>query len=239
MRQCFVFPSHLSSGSALPCKTGNPEIASFHLTLYVALPTNTQNTFKLSPGRCWITLHSQVIDCMHQTIKTYLERPHSILLSVTHTLYMYQVYHGVERCVKDRSYSSSSLEWKLMDSITISTNVRHTNTSEMTFFSFRKTAHWCTGNVCATHSNCCGNLDFLSPESWVKKIEEIKERLVEFWQCNDIAFEWKMQFSCITILPGSAEVHVIWGGTVKHLLTAYFIGNIPAKKYQNVFTCQS
>jgi len=24
------FPTYLSSGSALPCKTGNPEIASFH-----------------------------------------------------------------------------------------------------------------------------------------------------------------------------------------------------------------
>jgi len=97
-------------------------------------------------------------------------------------------------------------------------------------FSFRKTAHWCTCIVCATHSNCCGNIDFLSPELRVKRIEEIKERLVEFWQCNDIAFEWKMQFLCFTILPGSAEVHVIWGGTVKHLLTAYFIGNISAKK---------
>jgi len=27
--------------------------------VYVALPTNTQNTFKLSPGRSWNTLHSQ------------------------------------------------------------------------------------------------------------------------------------------------------------------------------------
>jgi len=30
----------------------------------------------------------KVIDCMHQTIKTYLERQHSILLSVTRTLYV-------------------------------------------------------------------------------------------------------------------------------------------------------
>jgi len=29
----------------------------------------------------------KVIDCMHQTIKTYLDREHSILLSVTRTLY--------------------------------------------------------------------------------------------------------------------------------------------------------
>jgi len=30
----------------------------------------------------------KVIDCMHQAIKTYLEREHSILLSVTRTLYV-------------------------------------------------------------------------------------------------------------------------------------------------------
>jgi len=38
------------------------------------------------------------------------------------------------------------------------------------------------------------------------------------------------------VLPGSAEAQVIWGGVVKHLLIAYFIGNISAKKYQNAFT---
>jgi len=30
-------------------------------------------------------------------------------------------------------------------------------------------------------------------------------------------------------LPGSAEAQAIWCGTVKHLLIAYFIGNISAK----------
>ena len=45
-----------------------------------------------------------------------------------------------------------------------------------------------------------------------------------------------MQFSCFPVLPGSAEVQVIWDGTIKRLLIAYFIGNISAKKYQNAFT---
>jgi len=31
-------------------------------------------------------------------------------------------------------------------------------------FSFRKTAHWCICIVRATQSNCCGALDFISPE---------------------------------------------------------------------------
>jgi len=48
----------------------------------------------------------KVTDCMHQTIQTYLEREHSILLSVTRTLYVYQVCGGVGRCVKDGSCSS-------------------------------------------------------------------------------------------------------------------------------------
>ena len=59
----------------------------------------------------------KVIDFMHQVIKTYLEREHSILLFVTCTLYVYQVCYGAGRCVKDGSCSSSSLEWKLTDSI--------------------------------------------------------------------------------------------------------------------------
>jgi len=38
-----------------------------------------------------------------------------------------------------------------------------------------------------------------------------------------------MWFSCFCILP-AAEAQVIWGGIVKRLLIAYFIGNISAKK---------
>ena len=67
-------------------------------------------------------------------------------------------------------------------------------------------------------------------ESWVKKIEEIKQQLVEFCQCTNTAFEWKMRVSCFLVFPGSAEAQVIWGGTVKRLLIAYFIGKISAKK---------
>jgi len=52
----------------------------------------------------------KVIDCLHQTINTYLEREHSILLSVIRTLYVYQVCYCVGRCIKDGSCSSSSLE---------------------------------------------------------------------------------------------------------------------------------
>jgi len=46
-----------------------------------------------------------------------------------------------------------------------------------------------------------------------------------------------MWFSCFPVLTGSAEAQLIWGGIVKHLLTAYFISNTSAKKYQNQFMC--
>jgi len=134
------------------------------------------------------------------------------------------------------------------------------NTSQTTFFSFRKIVHWCTCIAPATQSNCCGTLDFLSPAPCppsssaelnalitrlgshtaayktisreLKRLKEIKERLVEFWQCTDTAFEWKKFDFRIFPFPGSAEAQLIWGGTVNHLLIAYFIGNISARNYQ-------
>jgi len=38
-------------------------------------------------------------------------------------------------------------------------------------------------------------------------------------------------------LPSSAEAQFICGGIVKRFLIAYFIGNISAKNYQNLFMC--
>ena len=49
--------------------------------------------------------------------------------------------------------------------------------------------------------------------------------------------EWKMWFPCFPVLTGSAEAQVIWGGILKRLLIACFIGNICAKKHQNPFMC--
>jgi len=54
---------------------------------------------------------------------------------------------------------------------------------------------------------------------------------------TNTAFEWKMWFSCLPVLPGSAESQVIRSGIVKRLLIAYFIGNVSTKHYQNPFTC--
>jgi len=45
----------------------------------------------------------------------------------------------------------------------------------------------------------------------------------------------KMRFSCFHVLPRGAEAQIIWGGTVKRILIASFIGNICAKKCRNAF----
>jgi len=121
-----------------------------------------------------------------------------------------------------------------------------------------KRAYWCI--VCTTQSICCSVIDFVYPapcpqqpraqcidykiqrviqqheyESWVKKIEEIKQ-LVEFRQCTDIAFEQKMQFSCFPVLLGSAETQVIWCGVVKCLwLLTLSLTFLP--KYVKIRSC--
>ena len=74
----------------------------------------------------------KLIDCTHRTIKTYIERENSILLSVTHTLCVYQVCHGVSRCAKmgvvlHQAWTES--QWTvLIGYLTMSTNVRRCQT---------------------------------------------------------------------------------------------------------------
>jgi len=40
----FIFPPHLTSASALPRETGNPEIASFHLNAACFFAKNTKHS---------------------------------------------------------------------------------------------------------------------------------------------------------------------------------------------------
>ena len=165
--------------------------------LHEFLP-KTQNTLKYHLVTAEPPLSVKMINWMHQTGPR-------ILLSVTHMLYVNKVCHGVCRCLKDGSCSSSSLsesQWTvLLEYLTISTNadpIKHITDDN---FSFMKTAH------CVQHSPTAAALS------------------------TNTAFEWKMWVSCVPILPGSAEAQVIWGGILKHLLIAYFIGYISAKKY--------
>jgi len=116
----FIFLPHLTCASALPGETENPKSASFLLKCCMLFTTNTRNTLKYHLVTAEPPSSIKTIDWMHQTGP-------KILLSVTDMLYVNQVCHGVGHCVKDGSYSSSSLsesQWTvLMGYLTISTNV--------------------------------------------------------------------------------------------------------------------
>jgi len=47
----FIFPPHLTSASALPGKTGNPEIASFRLNAACFFTKKHETVKKISPGQ--------------------------------------------------------------------------------------------------------------------------------------------------------------------------------------------
>jgi len=53
----FPFPPHLSSASALPGETGNPEIAPFLLNVACFFTKIHETWFKVSTGQSWTTLH--------------------------------------------------------------------------------------------------------------------------------------------------------------------------------------
>jgi len=124
------------------------------------------------------------------------------------------------------------------------------STSHMTSFSFRKTAHWCTCIVCATQSNFCGALDFLSPNSpelnafittlresyssvrmsrQSKRLKKLRSGWLNSGNALIQHLSEKKRFSCFSVLPCSVETQVIWGGRVKRLLVVYFIRNISSK----------
>ena len=72
-------PPQITCASALPCETGNPEIASFHLNTVCCFANEGTKHLNYHLVADELPFIPKVIDCMHQTIKTYLEREHSIL----------------------------------------------------------------------------------------------------------------------------------------------------------------
>jgi len=107
--------------------------------LHVFLPKTTRNTLKYHLVTAKPPFTLKTIEWMYQTGP-------KILLSVTHMFHVNQDGHGVGRCVKVGSCSSSSLsesQWiVLMGYLTISTNVDAIKHSTDDNFSFMKTAHW-------------------------------------------------------------------------------------------------
>jgi len=62
-----VFPPHLTSASALPGETGNPEIASFHLNAACFSPKNTKHSLKYHLVRAEPPFTVKTIGWVHQT----------------------------------------------------------------------------------------------------------------------------------------------------------------------------
>jgi len=63
----FIFPPHLTSVSALPGETGNPEIASFHLNGACFSPKNTRHSLKYHLVRAEPPFTVKTIDWVYQT----------------------------------------------------------------------------------------------------------------------------------------------------------------------------
>jgi len=147
-------------------KVGNQSVLYFPISPCLCFCTTQENR---KPKNCIFSLTCSMLFAKN----TWLQLNHPSLskrstgctrqdlLSVTHMLYVKQVCHGVGRCVKRGSCSSSSLsesQWTvLMGYLSIWTNVDAIKQITHDNFSFRKTAHWCT--VRAAQSNCCHLLD--------------------------------------------------------------------------------
>jgi len=162
----------------------------------------------------------------------------------------------------------SESQWTvLMGYRTVSTNVRRYQTHHRWHFcSFRKTVHWCTCIVHATHPTAVALstsilLDCVSPTtpSWTHWLQDLRSHTAAWvWAVSQkdwrnqgatgwiLTMHWysirvkKMRFSRFPVLPISTEAEVIWGGTVKRLLIAYIIVKISAKKISKcIHICQS
>jgi len=149
VRRCFVFPSHLSSASALPCERGNPEHSA--LVHFACNTVQLLQRFRLPFS--WTMAHK------------------SPKLNVLVTRFR-ESYSSVSMSRESKGLNKSGSNWL---------NSGNTNT-------------------------------------------DLSENAI-------LVFP---------VLPGSAEAQVTWGGTVKRILIACFIGNVSAKKIsKSVHVCQS
>jgi len=107
IKMYFIFPLQLTSASALPVETGNPEVASFHWNAACFFTKKHETVYNVTWSELiHFSLSKRSSGCTRQD----LGREHSILLSVTHMFCVSQVSHSVSRCVKGGNCSSSSLE---------------------------------------------------------------------------------------------------------------------------------
>jgi len=96
---------------------------------------------------------------------------------------------------------------------------------------------WVTDSrmLCSLPRSCLVHpVDRFDSEGWFSSDQVIFLTVFcVFWWKNHAAFKWKDAISGFPVSPGTAEALVRWGGKIKYLLIAYFLGNIYVKNCRN------
>ena len=90
--------------------------------------------------------------------------------------------------------------------------------------------------LCSLPRSCLVHpVDHFDSEGWFSSDHVIFLNCVScfFFGKKHAAFKWKDAISGFPVFAGSAEALVRWGGKIKYILIAYFLGNICAKNCRN------
>jgi len=95
---------------------------------------------------------------------------------------------------------------------------------------------WVTDSriLCPLPRSCVVHpVDYFDSEEWFSSDQVIFLTTLCFLVKKHAAFKWKDAISRFPVSPGNAEASVRWGGKIKYVLIAYFLGSIIAKNCCN------
>jgi len=163
-----------------------PEFGIFSFKCWMFFNQKHTKHIKISPI-CWTTIHCQN-DWLGASDRTW---EGSILLFVTHMLYVNQVCHGVGRCVKIGVFF-------------VKPGVKVNGQYELDILPSQQNVWRYQTHHRLQFSHCaCSTVQLLQRSRLIRHLSE------------------KMWFFVFPVLPDNAEAQVIWGGIVKRILTAY------------------
>ena len=88
--------------------------------------------------------------------------------------------------------------------------------------------------LCSLPRSCLVHpVDRFDSEGWFSFDQVIFLTVFIFLVKKHASFRWKDVISGFPVSPGSAEALIRWGGEIKYILIAYFLGNICAKNCRN------
>jgi len=99
---------------------------------------------------------------------------------------------------------------------------------------------WITDSrmLCSLPSSCLVHpVDRVDSEGCFTSYQVTRFNCFVFLVKKHEAFKWKDAISGCSVSPGSAEALIKWGGKIKYILIAYFLGNICAKNCRNRTMC--